>query len=101
VVLVEGFDGIVFRNERIYDDIDELRSAMSDMMRYEAMVIVCVEAVSFGCKLVVVHTPRRTGRGGHAGADELLEVQRRYCSWITSPCVHQPFPRRLLLVQRD
>jgi hypothetical protein len=90
-VLVEGFDGTMSRDERIYDDIDELRSAMSDMLRYEAMVIKCVEALSFGCKLVVVNTPRRTGRGSRAGTDELVVVQRKYSVRFTSPCMHRSF----------
>ena len=44
------------------------------MLRPEAIVMKCVEALPFGCKLIVVHTDRRTGRGGCTDANEADQV---------------------------
>ena len=97
----EGLDRTAFRSETIYDDADKLQSDLSDMLRYEDMVIKCVEALPFGCKPVVVHTDRRIGRGDCTGANEADAVQREYSSWFTSPCVHNTSQRYFLLVERD
>ena len=75
----EDLDMAMFRNGRIYDDFDELQSAMSDMLRCKAILIKRVEAVPFGWKLVM-HTDRRTGRGDCTSANEADEVQRKYRS---------------------
>lgn len=79
----EGFavmaaDSAVFRYGRIYDDIDEMQSDLSDMLRYEAMVIKCVKAKFFW---VQSHRPAYSQahrRGDCAGANGMDDIQRKH-----------------------
>jgi hypothetical protein len=82
VILVvdwEGMDGTLFRNGRIYDDIDELQTMMSNILRSEIIVIKYVAALSPRHNLVVSHIPRHTGRAGYVAAIDPVEAQRKYC----------------------
>jgi hypothetical protein len=72
-------DGTLFRNGRIYDDIDELQTMMSDILRSEVIVIKYVAALSSRHSLVVSHIPRRTGRAGYVAVIGPVEAQRKYC----------------------
>jgi hypothetical protein len=75
VVNWEGMDGTLFRNGRIYDDIDELQTMMSDILRSEVIVIKYVAALSSRHSLVVSHIPRRTGRAGYVAVIGPVEAQ--------------------------